>query len=286
MISRTMRSATSAVMSAESDRGRDHLDHVGADDLQPAPPARGRPRAGRPRSCRRARASRCPERRPGRARRRRPRGRTGPSPATSSARSTTAADAEVAHVVHEDRGDPALALPAELRPRPASSRAGRSGRSGAGRRGPARPAGTSACRARPRRPKTSVPVSVWVSKWTRPTGPCLRRRRGCRARRSSGRRRGRSGSRRPRAPSPTSVSIASWVRAGSAGQHRRVAEVDDPQLLEARRPSPPGGARPGSSPRGSPAGRSACPGRSETRSSVGAPTMTTSTPASSAASSV
>ena len=72
---------------------------------------------------------------------------------------------------------------------------------------------------------------------------------------------------------------------GVGGQHRRVAEVDHPQLLEASIPASRCGPA-GSSRRGSRAARSACPGRSETRSSVGAPTIATSTPASSAGSCV
>ena len=58
-----------------ADGGRDHLDHLGAHELEPLARPRGRPRAGRRSSSRRARACQCPARRPGRARRRRRSGR-------------------------------------------------------------------------------------------------------------------------------------------------------------------------------------------------------------------
>ena len=87
------------------------------------------------------------------------------------------ADPELADVVHEEARDPALGLPGEHVRRRASSRAGRSGRSAPGRRGPARPGGTSASRASARRRRPRVPVSVCVSKWTRPSGPWRRAQR-------------------------------------------------------------------------------------------------------------
>ena len=63
-----------------ADRGRDHLDHLGADQLEPARPAGGRRAAARRWSSRPARACRSRARRRGRGRRCRPRGRPGPPP--------------------------------------------------------------------------------------------------------------------------------------------------------------------------------------------------------------
>ena len=66
--------------------------------------------------------------------------------------------------------DPALALPGELLlARPVAAQADLDVARRVDDALPRR-AGTSACRARRSTPKTSVPVSVWVSKWTRPTG--------------------------------------------------------------------------------------------------------------------
>ena len=146
-----------------------------------------------------------------------------------SLRSTTSRMPEVAHVVHEERRDASLALPRELAARPASSRAARSGRTALASIG-ARlgRGGTSASRASARRRRPRVPVSVCVSKWTRPTGRDRAAHARARpARRSSGRRRARSGSRPRRRPARRSRSIAACVRVGSAGSDRRVAEVDD-----------------------------------------------------------
>ncbi len=80
--------------------------------------------------------------------------------------------------------------------------------------------------------------------------------------------------------------MAACVRTGIGRDHRRVAEVDDPELLEGVEPSlsrcGPGGQLAARIARGP----KRVPGRSETRSSVGAPTMATSTPESSAGSCV
>ena len=159
-ISRTMRSATSAVMSAEADARRQHLDDVGADELDARRRSRAPPRGGRPRSSRPAPASRFPARTPGRARRRRPSGR----PAAAHVRERTLddlANAEVAHVVHEERRRCPCRAATRTPPAPASSRAGRSARSGSRRRCRPRRAGTSACHgnARRRRPRVRCPCA-------------------------------------------------------------------------------------------------------------------------------
>ena len=104
-----------------------------------------------------------------------------------------------------------------------------------------------------------------------------RRRRGCRARRCRGRRRARSGSRRRRAPGRRCArSPRGWRRGRRAGPARRRSR---PRAARRSRRSPPRGAGPG----GQLAARIArgpkrAPGRSETRSSVGAPTIATSAP--------
>ena len=71
-----------------------------------------------------------------------------------------------------------------------------------------------------------------------------------------------------------------------AGQHGRVAEVHDPELREGIHARPPGAGPGGLLAARIARGAKLVPGRSETRSSIGAPTIATSTPSSSAASSV
>ena len=173
-------------------------------------------------------------------------------------------------------GDAALALPRELLLARASSRAARSARSARDRRALPRPAGTSASRARsrPRRPPSRCRCAC-RSGSARP-GRAARRRRGCRARRCRGRRRARSASRRRRAPRPRSRSIAAWVRAGSAG--RTAARRNRRPAARRSHRCRPRGARPAGSPAARIARAEARPGRSETSSSVGAPTIATSTP--------
>ena len=182
--------------------------------------------------------------------------------------------------------DPALGLPGELRSRrPVAAEADLDVARRVDVRRPRR-AGTSASRARRSTPKTSLPVSVCVSKWTRPTGPWRAahgphvrlgdrvvaaehdreragvdapRRRAARSPRASGPgRRGRPARRRSRRSGARRTRRRSASRCGPGGQlAARIAR-----------------------------GPKRVPGRSETRSSVGAPTIATSTPASSAGSCV
>ena len=126
-------------------------------------------------------------------------------------------------------------------------------------------------------PKTSVPVSVWVSKCTRPTGPCAAaqaRTLGSEIEWSPPMTTGIG----PAASTcPTVASIAAWERTGSAG--RTGASPKSTTRSSAIASTPVSSCGPG----GQLAARMArgakrVPGRSETRSSVGAPTMATSTP--------
>ena len=117
-------------------------------------------------------------------------------------------------------------------------------------------------------------------------GRAGRRRRGCRARRSSGRRRGSPGSRRRRAPRRRSRSIAAWLASGSAGKHRRRRRSRRPAAPRRRRCRRSGGVPAGSRRRGSRAARSACRGGRRRGRRSAAPTIATSTPTSSAGSSV
>ena len=153
--------------------------------------------------------------------------------------------------------DPALAPARRTPPRRASSRAGRPGRSGRGRRGPARPGAASGCRARPRprRPPRRCRCGCRSGR-ARPGRRHGRRRRGCRARRSPWSPPSTIGIAPASRTWPTVRSIAAWLAAGSAGQDRGVAEVDDPERRRSRRPRPRGGGPAGSWRRGSRAGRS------------------------------
>ena len=82
-------------------------------------------------------------------------------------------------------------------------------------------------------PKTSVPVSVWVSKCTRPTAPWRRaqaRMSGSAIEWSPPRTIGMA----PAATTSPTVALDRLMGAGRVGrQHRRVAEVDDAELGEA-----------------------------------------------------
>ena len=220
-ISRTMRSATSAVTSAEPTA-------VGITSTSSAPTSVELvgERAHRPEQLARppsrpARACRCPARPTGRARRCRPKGTPGPRRRCRRRGRRPPRCPSARNVVHEERGDPALALPGELRlARPVAAQADLHVAGGVDAR-PARRAGASACRASAagRRPR-------WRCRYARRSGRARRRRggprrRGCRARRSSDRRRARSGSRRRRCTSPTSRSIAACEAAGVGGDHRR-----------------------------------------------------------------
>ena len=227
-------------MSAEPIAVGHHLDHVGADELERATRSRGTPAAGRRRSSRPARACRCRARTPGRARRRRPSGRTGPSPTTSSACATTASIPRSRTSCMKIARDPALGLPARTPPRPASSRAGRSGRSGAGSTWPcstSRYIGVPCETLDAEDLAAGVGVRVEMDETDRAVH--ARRRRARRARRSSGRRRARSGSRRRRRPRPRPPRSrrASRPRRPAAPAHRRSRR---PAARRRRRPSPRG----------------------------------------------
>ena len=134
-------------------------------------------------------------------------------------------------------------------------------------------------------PNTSSPVSVWVSKWTSPTGPCAAahaRTDGSVIEWSPPRTTGIT----PAASTwPTVASIAACEVTGSAGitgasPKSTTRSSANASSLTSR--CGPGGEL---APRIARGARRA-PGRSETRSSIGAPTTATSKPASSAGSSV
>ncbi len=81
-------------------------------------------------------------------------------------------------------------------------------------------------------PNTSSPVSVCVSKWTSPTGPCTAATAFTPASVIEWSPPSTSGIAPARTTSPTSASIAACVRAGGVGgDHGRVAVVDDAQHL-------------------------------------------------------
>ena len=135
-------------------------------------------------------------------------------------------------------------------------------------------------------PKTSWPVSVCVSKWIRPIGPprreAIARMSGSAIEWSPPR---MIGSAPASTTWPTSASIAACVRTGSAGSTGASPKSTTFRTSIASMPASRCG------PCGQLAARIArgpkrVPGRSETRSSVGAPTIATSTPPSSAASCV
>jgi hypothetical protein len=134
-------------------------------------------------------------------------------------------------------------------------------------------------------PNTSSAVSVWVSKWTIPTGPWApahARAQGFVIEWSPP---SVNGSAPAASTSPTSASIASCVRGASVGT--TAASPKSTTFSSAKASTPTSRCGPG----GQLAARIArgakqVPGRSETRSSIGAPTMATSASASSAASSV
>jgi hypothetical protein len=134
-------------------------------------------------------------------------------------------------------------------------------------------------------PKTSTPVSVWVSKWTMPTGPCTP------------------------AHARTAGSVIEWSPPSTTGSTPAAstwATVASIAACEVSTSAGITGASPKSTTRRSEnastltsrwgpggelapriaRGASRAPGRSETRSSIGAPTIATSNPSSSAGSSV
>ena len=134
-------------------------------------------------------------------------------------------------------------------------------------------------------PNTSVAVSVWVSKWTIPTGPCAAAQARTQGPLTEWSPPSVNGSAPAATTSPTSASMASWVRRGSVGITAASPKSITRSSAKASTPTSrcgPGGQLAARIARGA----KQVPGRSETRSSIGAPTIATSAPASSAASSV
>ena len=283
-ISRTIRSAASAVMSAEPTA-------VGITSTTSAPTTSSsrRERRGRPEEVDRRHPARL--RRPGARREGRvedvdvDREEDGPVADDLDRPPDDLADPELADVVHEEARDPVLGLPGELglaRPVAAQADLDVAARVDVAlldepvHRRPVRDLDAEDLGA-------GVGVGVEVDEADRAVA--ARRRRGCRARRSSGRRRARSGSRRRPAPGRRVASIAACVRTGSAG----ITGASPKSTTRSSAKASTFASRCG--PGGQLAARIArgpkrVPGRSETRSSVGAPTIATSTPASSAGSSV
>ena len=97
----------------------------------------------------------------------------GPGSASTTASATTSSIPRRRTIVGREVRDACLGLPVERSPSRASRREGRSARSGPGRPCPRRQAGASSCRGCRDARRLSVPVSVWASKWTRPSGPCF-----------------------------------------------------------------------------------------------------------------
>ena len=149
-----------------------------------------------------------------------------------------------------------------------------------GRRGPARRGCTSACRGSDSRPKSRAAVSVWVSKWTSPTGPA---RCSAHARTSGSAIEWSPPSTIGTAPAPstsaTVSSIARWERDGIGRDDRSVAVVDDAQHRRASRSLALEVIRRRRRCRADRPRAEARSRQSETRSSIGAPTTATSTPA-------
>ena len=134
-------------------------------------------------------------------------------------------------------------------------------------------------------PNTSAPVSVCVSKWTMPTGPC----RPATARTDGSVIEWSPPSTTGRTPAATTcatvASIAACETSTSAGMtgaspKSTTRRAENASTLASR--CAPGGELAPRIARGA----SRAPGRSDTRSSIGAPTTATSKPASSARSSV
>ena len=138
----------------------------------------------------------------------------------------------VADVVHEEARDPVLGAATRTRPAPASSRADRSARTAPDRRGPPRRGGTSASRASARRRRPPCPVSVCVSKWIEPDRP----RRAATAAMSGSviewSPPSVTGSAPASTTSPTSRLDRRVRPRRVGGDHRRVAVVDDRQRGE------------------------------------------------------
>ncbi len=134
-------------------------------------------------------------------------------------------------------------------------------------------------------PNTSSAVSVWVSKWNMPTGPCAAaqaRAVGSVIEWSPPR---TSGMAPFESTSPTTASIAACESRGWPGRTAASPKSTTRSTSKASTPTSrcgPGGLLAARIARGA----KLVPGRSETRSSMGAPTIATSTPSSSEASSV
>ncbi len=134
-------------------------------------------------------------------------------------------------------------------------------------------------------PNTVLPVSVWVSKWTSPIGPCTAaqaRMSGSAIEWSPPR---TTGSAPAASTWPTMRSIASCERTGSAGSTGASPKSTTFNAVEKSTPVSmcgPGGQLAARIARGP----KRAPGASETRSSIGAPTIAASTPRSSSGSSV
>ena len=174
---------------------------------------------------------------------------------------TTVADAELAHVVHEQARDAALALPGELGlPRPVAAQADLD----VARRVDValldEPVHDRAVRELGA--EHLSPVSVCVSKWISPTGPrrrAIARMSGSAIEWSPPR---ITGSAPASTTWPTSASIASCVRTGSAGSTAaspKSTTRSTSKRVDARLQVRAGRA---ATRRGSRAGRSGCPGRS------------------------
>ena len=134
-------------------------------------------------------------------------------------------------------------------------------------------------------PNTSSPVSVWVSKCTTPTGPRVATHARTLGSVIEWSPPSSTGVAPAASTSPTTVSIAACERRGSPGSTAASPKSTTRSSAKASTPASrcgPGGLLAARIARGA----KLVPGRSETRSSIGAPTIATSTPSSSAASSV
>ena len=283
-ISRTIRSPTSAVTSVEPMRRRQHLDHVRADEVQPLGA-----RAARPEQVGRRHPARLGGAGAGRE------GGVEHVDVDRQERRAVADDGQRAlerrrdplraHLVHRDRGDALLLLPRELLgagPVPAQADLGVAARVDVA-------VADEVVHRRAVRELHAVHAPGRYRCGCRSGagrgGRAARRRRARPARRSSGRRRARSGS-SPR--SPPRRRCAGSRRATRPGRRgSRARRRSRPPRSSAIASTPVSRWGPGSPPAARIArGPWRVPGDSETSSSIGAPMMATSTPESSAASSV
>ena len=134
-------------------------------------------------------------------------------------------------------------------------------------------------------PKTSAPVSVWVSKWTTPTGPWTPAQARIDGSVIEWSPPSTAGSTPAASTWPTVASIAACERSGAAGMTGASPKSTTRSSASASTLTSrcgPGGELAARIARGA----SRAPGRSETSSSIGAPTIATSKPSSSAGSSV